>query len=222
MASPGELVRAIAAALGIPEAAVVVHDRNLVQANLRTKTGRGRSAAKVIARDAAHVLTAVLGSGLAKDSVLTVERYAATTPNMALSNDRLFADLELDDLAGLPTDHSFIDGLEAVIASTVNGSLAGLFVDRKKASTGAGFPHIEIAALTPKTLGTIRFSGMPNGRTASVSYARPLPGSEDDLPLSVRRKARMREPPDAGDLEQYRRVSAQTILRIASLLRKET
>jgi len=43
MATPGELVRTVAEALGIAEATVVQYDRNLVAAGLRTKGGRGRS-----------------------------------------------------------------------------------------------------------------------------------------------------------------------------------
>ena len=58
MASPGELVRTIAEVLGIPEATVTVLDRNLVVAGLRTKRGRGPSAAEVTTLDGARLLIA--------------------------------------------------------------------------------------------------------------------------------------------------------------------
>ena len=58
MASPGELVRTIAEVLGVPEATVTVLDRNLVVAGLRTKRGRGPSAAEVTTLDGARLLIA--------------------------------------------------------------------------------------------------------------------------------------------------------------------
>jgi hypothetical protein len=78
VASPGQFVRKFSQLLSIPEATIVLHDRNLVVAGLRSKSGRGNSAARVTARDAAHLLVAVLGSSLVKDSVETVRRYKQT------------------------------------------------------------------------------------------------------------------------------------------------
>ena len=43
MASPGDLVKVIAATTGEDEATITQHDRNLLIAGLRTKGGRGRS-----------------------------------------------------------------------------------------------------------------------------------------------------------------------------------
>jgi len=68
VASPGELVRKFSQLLGIAEPTIVLHDRILVVAGLRSKSGRGNSAARMTARDAAHLLVAVLGSGHVKDS----------------------------------------------------------------------------------------------------------------------------------------------------------
>src|SRR5215813_2522138 len=78
VASPGQLVRKVSELLGISEASIVQHDRNLVVAGLRSKSGRGSSAARMIARDAAHLLVAVLGSHHVKDSVQSVHGYRET------------------------------------------------------------------------------------------------------------------------------------------------
>src|SRR5262245_51999266 len=78
MATPGELVAAVSKLLGVPQPTVAQHDRNLVVAGLRSKSGRGRSAPKVTPRDAAHLLAAVMGSVMVKDSAEVVERFRIT------------------------------------------------------------------------------------------------------------------------------------------------
>lgn len=155
MATPGDLVRVLAGALGVPEATLVVHDRNLLGAGLRSKKGRGRGAPSVTARDLAHLLTAILGSAQVKDSADTVRRYSNTHPHAPRSSAGLYGKLGIAELAALPRRHSFIDALEALIVAASAGSLA-----RKL---------IEVAALNPGTSGDIRLAG--TGRAASIHYA---------------------------------------------------
>ena len=57
---PGSIGEGGSVAMGVSEETVAVHDRNLVVAGLRTKGGRGTSAAKVTPRDAARLFVAVL------------------------------------------------------------------------------------------------------------------------------------------------------------------
>src|ERR1700730_13281650 len=78
MLTPGELVREVAAITGVPEATVAVHDRNLAVAGLRTRHGRGTSAAKMTARDAAHLLTAIMGSREVRGSAEAVKFFRTT------------------------------------------------------------------------------------------------------------------------------------------------
>lgn len=139
MATPGELVKVIAAATGEDEATVAQHDRNLVVAGLRTKGGRGRSAAKVTARDAALLLTAVLGSHRVKDSVETVQRYIETQEHHAhwhkhypdklqgMGNANVWEDFGIPEMAALPLTHSFIDALETLITVAADGKLVRHF-----------------------------------------------------------------------------------------------
>ena len=121
MASPGELVRKFSELLGIAEPTIVLHDRNLVVAGLRSKSGRGNSAARMTARDAAHLLVAVLGSSHVKDSAETVRRYKETRFHKSASGG--YDDSTIAALRNLPPDHSFVDAIEALIAAAADGSL---------------------------------------------------------------------------------------------------
>ena len=62
MATPGQLVKAMAATLGLSEATVGQYDRVLAENGLRSKGGRGLSAARVTAADAANLLIAIMAS----------------------------------------------------------------------------------------------------------------------------------------------------------------
>jgi hypothetical protein len=121
--TPGQLVKAVALALDVPEETVVQHDRNLVVAGLRTKGGRGRSAPAVTALDAARLLVAVLGSVRAKDSVSVVRyfeearfrkpRRDVTVPDIG---DDLFREKFSDPaIDALPANHNFVEGVAALI-----------------------------------------------------------------------------------------------------------
>lgn len=190
MPSPGQLVHAMATITNEPEETLVIHDRNLANAGLRTKGGRGWSAAKVTPRDAAHLLIAVMASPRVKDSVATVERYAKSSPRLTDSSPKLFGGLGVSELTDLPADHSFIDALERLIASAATGSLAG------------ASPSIEVAALMPGTLGDIRIAGTGKKVSRQVRYAA--------TPKSATGKT-------LNDLERYSRISDRTILSIAKL-----
>src|SRR4051794_40956791 len=77
LATPKQLVECVASALGVEEATVIVHDRNLAVAGLRTMGGRGRAAARMTARDAANLLIAVAGAEQVRDSARAVQDFAA-------------------------------------------------------------------------------------------------------------------------------------------------
>lgn len=211
MASPGELVVAIAETMGFSEATVLVHDRALRAAGFRSTKGRGWSAAKVTTRDAANLLTALLGSWQSRDAVDSVLRYAKTRVDEVRSSKDGYRSIHLAELSALPPNHSFVRALEALLISAASGALAELL-----AKTGATVPRIEISAQTPGTLGAIRLSGMPNGRTASVHY---IPSTPPNSTRARREwKVRVRNRLRGGDMQQSRRVTEETILRVAKLL----
>ncbi|MFZ0425221.1 MAG: hypothetical protein WAL80_20275 [Xanthobacteraceae bacterium] len=210
MATPAQLAQTISSATGVPLPTVIDIDRKLVKAGLRTKGGRGFSAAQMTSLDAARLLVAVLGSPQANTSAEAVERYATTVPDKALSSEKLFATAMLDDLATLPTRHSFVEALAALITSVATGSLATMIA---KGAT----PSIEVFAFTRATRGRIRVAGLPNGLTASIEYVRATAGK------AKRPHSRGNQTNQAsGDLEQSRRISERTILPIAYLLAKDS
>jgi hypothetical protein len=109
---PGQLVKAVAIALDVPEETVVQHDRNLAVAGLRTTGGRGRSAPSVTHRDAAHLIASILGSVKVKDSASVVEQLDQAK---ALTKRKDYATLPFPRVVELPESHSFIDALTAII-----------------------------------------------------------------------------------------------------------
>ena len=224
MAGPRELVETMADALGIPATTLVVYDRSLLEAGLRSKHGRGRGAPVVTARDAAHLLTAVLASPLVKDSVQSVERYAATCARRSEAGGG-FEALGIAELAALTERSSFVDGLEALFAAVASGSLrAALGLQRQDAV----LPLIEVAPLitvmatTPATIGEIRLGGVRR-KTAAVLYALPEPDGDDvaDERSAQSFKAVVERYRADTDLEQQRRVSTRTIIRVGELLANE-
>ena len=210
MATPVELKMAISSATGLSAVTIEDIDRKLVKAELRTKGGRGPNAARMTPLDAARLLTAVLASPQANTSAEAVERYSRTRPDKSRSSDELFAAAKLDDLSALPARHGFVEGLAALIASASTGSLTALIADADEP------PHIEVFAFTRATRGRIRISSLPNGLTASIEYA---PAPAETKPARGRKSISPLGGP--GDLEQSRRITERTILRIAKLLAEE-
>jgi hypothetical protein len=152
------------------------------------------------------LLTAVLAAPQSNAAAEAVLRYQHTVPDKDRSNKGLFGNIGVDDLAGLPRGHGFVEGLAALITSAGSGGLGRLMAGPK----GASRPHLEVFAFTRATHGRIRISGLPNGATANVEYV-PTPG-----------KGRTGKTPDArgedaGDLEQSRRITERTIFAIAKL-----
>ena len=206
MATSPDLIKTASAATGLPLATVTDLDRRLAIAGLRSKGGRGPNAAKMTPLDAARLLTAVLASPQSNEAAEAVMRYEHTQPDTDRSNKGLFGKIGLDDLAALPAEHGFVDGLAALITSAASGSLARLMTGTK----GAKAPHLEVFAFTQATRGRIRISGLPNGVTANVEY----------LPASRRGKTgrgRDAKGEHPGDLEQSRRITERTIYAVARL-----
>lgn len=205
MAGPAQLIQAVSVTTGVPLPTVTDIDRRLVKVGLRSKGGRGRSAANMTPLDAARLLTAILAAPQATLSVEAVTRYAETKPDKTRSTDGLFRQVELDDLSRLPARHGFVDALAALIASVSTGSL-----HRLMAKVGKGWQlQIEVFAFTRATWGRIRLAGLPNGLTASLEY-RPTKSSGHVATTA-----------HTGDLEQSRRITAATILPVARLLSEE-
>jgi hypothetical protein len=124
------------------------------------------------------------------------------------------------ELPGYP----FIDALEALIAAAANGTLAKAIHARQPAGQGlsTAVPGlVEVAALTPGTVGDIRIAGLGNRLSVNVRYAEMMPWEDGKKPSErelVAWQAKGRKGPPRPDLEQYRRVSAETIYRLSEAL----
>jgi len=203
MPTPGAFTRDLAAIMGMAEKTVALYDRTLRTAGLRAKSGRGRGATAVTLRDAAHLLTSILGSDAVKDAAEAVIRYDATRPQQPGSGATLYRETGIAELEALPHEHSFVDAVEALITSAANGALA---------EVSEAAPLIDIAALSPGTVGDIRIAGLPSGITVNVRYLTPA------APAEKRKNAKAAP---KRDLEQYRRISERTVLGIGALLAGE-
>jgi hypothetical protein len=124
MATPGELVHVMAGVLGVSGATITQYDRVLAENGLRSKSGRGRSAAKVTSRDAVNLLIAVATSPLfgssAKDAVRNCKVYGSM-PIVAPRSSKNFSQLGLPILDSFPQEHSFGDALSALIDAVGEG-----------------------------------------------------------------------------------------------------
>jgi hypothetical protein len=207
MATPGKFVTIVADVLGIPHATVVLHDRYLVTAGFRTKGARGVNAPNVTERDAAYLLTSILASAEVKDTVESIKRYQKTKPLRSASGVGGYKKCGIKELAALSADHSFLDALEALLSAAASRSLPNDAI-------------IEVAALTPGTIGDIRIVGLGSRPACHVRYAEPSPWDEKKAPpprVVSAWEAKMRKQPQT-DLEQYRRVSARTIFKLGEIL----
>lgn len=124
MASPGELVAVMAATLDVPRATVAQYDRVLAENGLRSSGGRGLSAAKVTAADAANLLIAIMGSPISgaaiKDAAQTCKLYAALRNEKTIGARIDVRSHELKGLAELPARHSLQSALVALIEGAMD------------------------------------------------------------------------------------------------------
>lgn len=122
--TPNQLVEAVAVCTGLPQETVVQHDRNLLIAGLRTKGGRGPSAARVTYKDAARLLVATLGSMRVKDSADTVRQHETTAMDASRCNfDRIEMLKKIPPLRNLDPCHSFIDMVAALIEASADKTI---------------------------------------------------------------------------------------------------
>jgi hypothetical protein len=225
MATPGQLVECIATALNLPHPTVVQYDRLLAENGLRTKGGRGTSAAKVTARDAANLLLAILGSPVAgasiKPAIEVCKTYGRLPIKLGGSTQTMktFRRLGFATVAKLPTSHTLRDGVAAVIEGACAGE--SLIIPTE--------PDVEGEPL----------SGPENDWFVSITLDGPTPWAQiiADASLGDVRKTEMARfvyhnikrdrdggfwaPPGSGDLHQSRNITFKTIRRIGELLAED-
>lgn len=197
MATPGELNAITAKVLGLPEAHVFSTYRALREAGLVTKSGRGPAAAKMTARDAATLLTAILGSNQIVESAATVRRYSNTNPTEHTSTETLHQETQIEPLATLPRNHSFLDALTALVVAAADGKLLPAL------GRDNVWNSVRVVVRTPMTSAKMDITGRRRGTGSNVRYTGPSPSHVTDY---------------IGDMEGYRVVSTRTFLYIGALL----
>jgi hypothetical protein len=139
MAKPKELVAKVSEITGVSLATVVVHDRNLLNAGLRTEGLRGRGRSKVTFRDAANLLIAVAASRNVKDSAETVRAYAplAADKEMSFGDEQrgeTFGDALASLIEAIPADRGAFsgpDGDEVIVSLSGPRAFAKIEIHRR-------------------------------------------------------------------------------------------
>lgn len=223
MATPGQLVKCLSDALDIPEPTVVLYDRLLAENGLRSKGGRGTSAAKVTAMDAANLLLAILGSPVTgasiRTAIQTCEAYGRLP--MKLGNDK--ANLQLIEYLGFPSlaefsnRHNLRDVLTGLIVAATRGEQLIIPPDDESEAvfgpTTDWFVSVTLDGPSPWAQIII-----------DATVGDTTPGRMGRFVFHNAKKIRGRWAPDGfnGDLHQSRRITFKTVRRIAKLLTKDS
>jgi hypothetical protein len=154
MTTPGGLVSGMADQLGMSTVYLAAFDRELAQAGLRAKHGRGPAAARMSSDDAAHLLLSVMSGGQAKDAAASVRTYGALSgaiqhstmasgPKFTRTFDyksRLGSlGLNLTGVDALHAGHGLVAMVDELIFAAQNGSLEAAAGNRK---AGLPVPHL--------------------------------------------------------------------------------
>ena len=136
MARSTELGECVAGVLGLRPTITASHVRNLREADLLTKTGRGITGAHMAPRDAAHLLIAATCSQDVQDSVDTVRRYGKL-PHVGN------AWRDFPSLAALGEQHTFAD----VLAALLDSASVQFLADDPKSAVFVTFDYPKIEVL---------------------------------------------------------------------------
>jgi hypothetical protein len=186
VATPRQLVQITAEILGLSEATVIVHDRNLATTPtpLRSVAGRGRAAARVTASDAANLLMAVTASESVKNSAKTVLAYRDLLGESAVSSGIRRYD-------ELPANHTFGQALAALIEAAAAKEIV---LSRKV--------NLKVTLFGPRAKAKIEWR--INGGSSWTLY-----DAQSKWPVQTKLVP-------VGDLERMTTVSESTIFRLGA------
>lgn len=156
MATPGELVSAVAKVLGLPQATVALHDRALAEQGYRRTGGRGRSSIKVSPEDAAHLLIAVVAAPIAgpavKDTISNFKQYQNLVAHKDSQEPGDWS--EINAMTDLSLGHSFGAALAALIRDFAAGKFERADYLWKSASKNPelhpGFVNVDVQINSPR------------------------------------------------------------------------
>jgi hypothetical protein len=125
MATPGMLVKVMAETLGIPTPTVILFDRVLAENGLRSKSGRGNSAAQVTERDAANLLIALMAAPVqgaaVRDAAVICQTYGQLTIRDLASQAKEFAKYGLHSIKKFTGEVHFSQAVSALIREAADG-----------------------------------------------------------------------------------------------------
>jgi hypothetical protein len=229
MVSSIELSDCIAKALGLPEPTVALHMRNLREEGVLTQGGRGRSAARMSAVDAALLLIASAGSLHPKDSVDTVQKYRDL--GRVLRRPRgspRWRDGLIPRIDSLGASHTFSAAITALIESAVCDEL-NVSEPRMPIVITFFWPwaraRIEYFYTDPETHkrhieSLIQLREHPTKPWSPVKLDAPLSLNYGGMQFFEENYSPI--PDDEADLEQERKFTHQTILAIADLMKRHS
>jgi len=228
VAKPGELAELIAEVFGAELPTVRQQARELRDHEFMAKEKGGRGAGSMTARDAAHLVVAAAGTKSVRDSVKVIHR-----PGQFISRAGKWklAFLPLPELTALPSNHTLIDAVEALIEAGVSGSLQ----DAANAIEGtevdlindlAPDTQIEVTLIGPMPSAAIKIGLLTRGDEGQ-------PIEDDDCQELHRYSGRESKGNLSGidiatreeldiDLRSEFRFTHRTIMRIAQLLKDTT
>jgi hypothetical protein len=210
MATPGQLVRTMADVLGIPSATVAQYDRQLAEAGLRTTGGRGTSAAKVTAIDAANLLITILGSPVSGPSIKaatqTCETFGSLLVEPNFSDTHKFKQFGLSLLARVPKKHTFRDALATLIEGASHGEFFRIISGDNVFVAVDDFFGVRVESMHPRAeIFCEGFLGVGNSEERGrLIYSPPQPPRKRHAP--------------ASDLSQTRRITFLTLRLLGYLI----
>lgn len=227
MATPGELIKVVSDALGIPEATVTTYYRSLRETGWVTKGGRGASAAKMTPRDAAYLLIAAGGSRFEKEPAAKIVQsfehvqamhgawregsydpaatYQTTGDWNRTKGEWKFDGFALPRLTELPSEHSIGDALVALIQTAMDGGFETAHSARHPDSDA--WTMIEVSFFGPKPAAGIEIL---------ITIPRVVRREEETAYLST---DPVHPNTPNGDLEIRRKFTWKTIYKVADLLK---
>jgi hypothetical protein len=210
MATPGQLVQAMAGVLGIPATTVSQYDRQLAEAGLRTTGGRGTSAAKVTATDAANLLIAILGSPVSGASISAARQICKSLGSLPASaystKAKRFGKFGFQTLATLPPTHTFREA----VAKLIEGASRGEPFDGGTLEVLGRGKIFDLKVENPILSATLTFNFNPGLRFRQSLYFT----LKYDCPTG---RVKIIDPPKF-DLVQERRITYRTLGKLGGLL----
>jgi hypothetical protein len=131
MATSGELIGGFAEVLKISEAEVGFYYRNLREAGLMTRGGRGRSAPPMTSLDLARLLIAFLVTNVARKAPEAVNDFGQLSLQNALVPDKEASPFWIPNFTYLGRGHRFEAAIAELINKAASEELTGILSNNK-------------------------------------------------------------------------------------------